>query len=101
MNIAMKDRVRRIFRLPISLLVPALVAGFAAVGQAQGIPQMVITAERPTAVDSSLDLRHEIQSTAREAVWKTQARVGDDLSVKLGHQNGWIRSAGKDDRNRG
>ena len=44
MNISLKERVRRVYRLPISLLLPALIAGFAAVGQAQGIPQMVITA---------------------------------------------------------
>jgi hypothetical protein len=101
MNIGSKGRVMRIFRLPISLLVPALVSGFAAVGQAQGIPQIVITAERPASCEERPDLRNQIQSTAREAVWHTQARVGADLSLKLRGQRGWIRLAGKDQRKRG
>lgn len=101
MKIAFKGRVMRLFRLPISLLVPALVSGFAAVGQAQGIPQMVITAERPTSCEDRPDFKEHIQSTAREAVWHTQARVGADLSLRLRGHNGWIRLAGKDPRKRG
>lgn len=101
MNTRFKDRVRRIFRLPISLLVPALITGFAAVGQAQGIPQMVIKAKRPESCEAYPDLRNEIQAAAREAVWTTQARVGADLSMKLHGGNGWVRLAGKDERKRG
>ena len=96
------ERIRRISRLPIELLVPALIVGFAAVGQAQGIPQMVITAERPVVCETSVDLRDQIQATARRAVWRTQIRVGADLSMKLNSQNSWIRlSATEDDRKRG
>ena len=101
MNISLQERVRRVYRLPISLLLPALIAGFAAVGQAQGIPQMVITAERPTACETSSDLRDQMQVTARRAVGKTQAQVGADLSVKLNSRNGWIRLTGNYGRKRG
>lgn len=90
------DRIRRISRLPIELLLPALIVGFAAVGQAQGIPQMVITAERPADCETSSDLLDQMQVTARRAVWKTRARVGADLSIKLNSQNGWIRVAAAD-----
>ena len=96
-----KDRIRRIFRLPIGLLMPALIVGFAAVGQAQGIPEMVITAERPAECETSVDLRDQMQVTARRAVWKTQVRVGADLSMKLNNRSDWIRLASTGDRKTG
>lgn len=95
------DRKKRISRLPIELLLSALIVGFAAVGQAEGIPQMVITAERPTVCETSVDLRDQIRSTANSAVWKTQIRVGVDLSMKLKRDKGWIRLAATPDRKRG
>jgi len=101
MKITLKDRIRRISRLPIALLMPALIVGFAAVGHAQGIPQILITAERPADCETSVDLRDQIQTSARRAVWKTQVRVGADLSMKLNNRNAWVQLAGTEDRKRG
>jgi hypothetical protein len=95
------DRKKRISRLPIELLLSALIVGFAAVGQAEDIPQMVITAERPTVCETSVDLRDQMRTTANSAVWKTQIRVGVDLSMKLKRDNGWIQLAATPDRKRG
>lgn len=95
------DRIKRILRLPIVLLMPAMIAGLAAVGQAQGIPQMVITAKRPARCETSVDLKDQMQKSASRVVWKTQARVGADLSVRLKSLNSWIRLAGIEGRNRG
>lgn len=101
MKNALKNRITHIARLPIAMLLPALIAGFAAVGQAQGIPQMIITAEKPANCETSVDLRDQMEATAKRAVWKTQARVDADLRVKLNSQSGWIRLAATDDRKRG
>jgi len=95
------DRKWRISRLPIELLLPALIVGFAAVGHAEGIPQMLITAERPEVCETSANLRDQMQTTAQRAVWKTQIHVGTDLSMKLNSRNGWIRLAAMDYRKTG
>lgn len=95
------ERIRRILRLSMVLLMPAMIAGLAAVGQAQGIPQMVITTERPADYETSIDLKARMQKSANRAVWKTHGRVGADLRVRLKSLNGWIRIAGFDARKRG
>ncbi len=100
MNKLLKTRATRTSRLPTAMLMLALVAGFASVGQTQDIPQMVITAERPADCETFGDLRDQMQATARRVVWKTQARVGADLNVKLNSRNGWVRLAGADNRKR-
>jgi hypothetical protein len=100
MNIKLKNRLTRISRLPIVLLVLALGAGVASVGQAQDIPNMVITAERPSHCESAPALRKqevsdEIRTTADDAVWETRIRVARDLGAKLNRLQPTFRVAGK------
>ena len=101
MKIRLEKAAMRAFRLPTVMLTLAAIAGFASVGQAQDIPQIVITAERPVATDTSAAFREEMQSTADSAVWKTQLSVAIDLGTKLTHEQERIRLAGNYDRKRG
>ena len=105
MKIELKNRFRRIARLPTVLLLLALSAGFASVGQAQDIPVIVVTAERPTICASALTrdqkLRNAIRSGASHAVWKTRVSVATDLGVKLNSRQRPFRVAGKDAHTRG
>jgi hypothetical protein len=89
MNIKLRKRITRLAQLPTVLLTLALIAGFATVGHAEGIPSMVITATQPSHCDGST-LRNEIQAKARLAVWQTRVSVGTDLGVKLNTQ--WRRT---------
>lgn len=101
MKTLLEKGAMRTFRLPTVMLMLALIAGFASVGQAQDIPQIVITAERPVATETSATFRKEMQATAEAAVWKTQLRVAIDLGMKLKHEQERIRLAGNYDRKRG
>jgi len=101
MNISLQKGAMRTFRLPTVMLMLAMIAGFASVGQAQDIPQIVITAERPDATETSEAFRQEMQATAESAVRKTQLSVAIDLGMKLTHEQERIRLAGNYDRKRG
>ena len=100
MNKLVKNRIARIFRLPTLLLLLAVSAGFASVGQAQEIPTIVITAERPEKCESLLTMRSEARGTeirtdAARAIWKTRVSVATDLSAKLNDKQRPFRIAGK------
>ena len=106
MKIELKNRFGRIVRLPIVLLVLAFGAGFASVGQAQDIPAIVVTAERPTRCAPLLswqhrELRNAIRDGASHAVWKTRVSVATDLGVKLNSRQRPFTIAGKDAYGRG
>ena len=100
MNTLLKNRLLRILQLPTVLLVLALNAGLASVGQAQEIPSMIITVARPSHCESDLSLHNkalgnQIRTDARLAVWKTRVSVATDLGVKLNNQSRPFRIAGK------
>jgi hypothetical protein len=100
MNTQLMNRWTRIARLPIGMLVLALGAGLASEGQAQDIPTMVITAERPSHCEPGLALHeqklgNEIRMTADLAVWKTRISVATDLGVKLNTLQPTFRVAGR------
>jgi hypothetical protein len=98
MNTRLKNRLARISGLPIALL--ALSAGFASIGQAQDIPSMVITTERPSHCDSALafgnkEIGEKIRATAASAVWQTRVDVAIDLGAKLNSRQPSFRVAGR------
>lgn len=101
MKVTVKKCANRAIRLPTVMLMLALFAGVASVGQAQDIPEMVITTKRPVAQDASAELRDEMQTTADSVVRKTRFRVAVDLGVKLGFHQDRIRLAEDYDRKRG
>jgi hypothetical protein len=92
MKTLLNNRFVRI-QLPTVLLGLASFAGFAAVGYAQDISSMVITAERPAHGDSVL-LREEMRATTRDAIWQTRLSVATDLGAKLTTQPAATRIAG-------
>jgi hypothetical protein len=94
MKTLLKNRFARI-QLPTVLLGLALYVSFAAVGYAQDISSMVITAERPAHDESVLTLRDEMRATAKDAVWKTRLSVATDLGGKLTTQPSSTRLAGR------
>jgi len=100
MKTLLKNRLVRI-QLPTVLLGLALYAGFAAVGYAQDISSMVVTAERPAHSDSVLMLRDEVRATAGDAVWNTRLRVATSLGAKLATQPHPTRLAGRYSGKRG
>jgi hypothetical protein len=98
MNTLLKNRLLRISQLPAVLLALAINVGFASVGQAQEIPSMIITAERPSNCESlqtleSEALTRQIQTDALLAVWKTRVSVATELGVKLNDQQRPFRIA--------
>ena len=82
MKTLLKNRLVRI-QLPTVLLGLALYVGFAAVGYAEDISSMVITADRPTHSKPVLMLGDEVRATADGAIWKTRLSVATDLGAKL------------------
>jgi hypothetical protein len=98
MNTLLKNRLLRNFQLPAVLLALAMNVGFASVGQAQEIPSMIITAERPSRCESLQKLESEaltrrIRTDAHFAVWKTRVSVATELGVKLNNQQRPFRIA--------
>ena len=70
-------------QLPTVMLTLALVVGFASVGLAQDVAEIVVTAERPTLELNAALIREEMQSEARLAAWKTRIDVATNLGKRL------------------
>ena len=96
-----RNRVGRFIQLPNALLLLALGAGFASVGQAEDVPSMIITAPKPADCATNSKFENEIVAQARLAVWGTRLSVATDLGAKLHSQPRVFRIAGKDIGNRG
>lgn len=100
MNSRKDSRRTRPARLPTALLSLAIFAGSASVGQAEEIPTLVITAERPVHSDFKSSIRDEMHESTQVAIWMTRISVGTDLGVKLGRPNQSFRLAAADDMNK-
>ena len=96
-----ENRVRRFIQLPTTLLLLALVAGFASVGQAEDLSAMVITTPRPADCETESTFEDEMAAKAELAVWMTRVSVATDLGAKLHSQRRAFRIAAKDTGNRG
>lgn len=96
MNSKTDRRVTR-NRLPTALLLVALSAGLATVGQAQEIPTLVVTTERPATISHFDQYRNAVRANAQEALWLTRISVGMDLSAKLARPTRKPRVAAKTD----
>jgi hypothetical protein len=94
MKTLLKNRLVR-NQLPTVLLGLTLYVGFAAVGYAQDISSMVITAQRPAHDVAVLTLRDEVRATAKGAVWNTRLSVATDLGAKLTTQPRSTHVAGR------
>ena len=97
----LKTRLARFGRLPTALLVLVLAAGFASVGQAQDMPELVVTAEKTELGETAAALRDGIQAKAQLAVWQTRVSVAFDLGLRLTGEERPPRVAGKDTGKRG
>jgi hypothetical protein len=69
------------------MLTLALVVGFASVGQAQDVAELVVTAEKPRHDVTAALIRDEMQSAARLAANKTRVTVVSDLGERLSKEN--------------
>jgi hypothetical protein len=100
MNNMVNNRAKRRSSLPTVLLMLALGAGFATVGQAQDIPQVTVTVKSS---NCSHDLmRDDMQTKATRAVWDTRISVAADLYARLYRQHRRsFQVAGGDSGNRG
>lgn len=74
-------------QLPTVMLTLALAVGFASVGQAQDVAEIVVTAEKPEHNVTAALIREEMQSEARLAAWKTRMDVATDLGKRLSMEN--------------
>lgn len=101
MNSRKDNRNRRLAHLPTALLSLALFAGFASVGQAEEIPSLVITAERPIHTDFSSSIRNEMRERTEVSIWMTRIEVGTDLNLKLSRRSQAFRMAVSDANKRG
>ena len=81
------DRVFRGAQLPTVMLTLALAVGFASVGQAQDVAEIVVTADQPRHEMRAALIREEMQSEARLAAWKTRIEVASDLGKRLSTEN--------------
>ena len=80
-------RVLRGAQLPTVMLTLALIAGFASVGQAQDVAEIVVTAEKPRHDETAASIRDERQSAARLVAQKTRIDVVSDLGERLSKEN--------------
>jgi hypothetical protein len=97
----LKMRLARFGRLPTAVLVLALAAGFGSVGQAQDMPELVVTAEHSELGETTAALRDGIQAQAEFAVWQTRMSVAFDLGLRLTGEDRPSRVAGKHAGKRG
>ena len=100
MNMLNTNRRTRFGLLPTVMLLLALGAGFASVGQAEetALGQAKATMVRPAAASQ---MRNEIRSTAHRAIWLTRVNVATDLGVRLNSQQRPFRLASRDMGKRG
>lgn len=87
MNTERRNRAWRGARLPTVLLTLALAAGFASVGHAQDVAEIVITAQKPDRDAHATLIREEMQSDARLAARETRIEVASELSQRLNRAN--------------
>lgn len=88
-------------RLPTVMLTLALAVGFASVGHAQDVTEMVVTAQKPQHAVTSALIRDEVQSDARSAARETRIEVAADLGLRLSKEfrpARVARAANKDNR---
>lgn len=101
MNSRKQRRLRRPAHLLTVLLFPALLAGFASVGQAQEISNTVVTTKRPQSTDTSDEIREQLHEAIENTVGMTHIDVRSDLDLKLGRPTRAWRIATADRNNRG
>ena len=92
---------RRTGGLPTAALMLALGAGVPSLGQAEPMPQLVVTAQKAphgTAVET---LRNTMQVEAQEAVSATRISVATELGLRLTGQHRAFRVASTDPGKRG
>lgn len=97
----LKFRIEEFGRLPTALLTLALFAGFASVGQAQDMPELVVTAAKTELCDTAATLRDDMQAKAQLAVWQTRVSVASDLGLRLTADDRPLSLAGRDAGKRG
>ena len=97
----LKFRIEEFGRLPTALLTLALFAVFASVGQAQVMPELVVTAAKTELGDTAAALRDDMQAKAQLAVWQTRVSVASDLGLRLTGDDRPARVAGADADKRG
>lgn len=97
----LKIRIEEFRRLPTALLTLAMFAGFASVGQAQDMPELVVTAQRLEAPELASELRHDLRSGATDAVWETRVTVAAALGIRLTGEDRPVRIAGSGAGKRG
>ena len=101
MNTERTIRAWRGAQLPTALLTLALAVGFASVGQAGEVTEMVVTAQKPRHEATSALIRNKVQSDAQSAARETRIDVANDLGLRLSKEFGPARvaqAAEKDNR---
>ncbi len=97
----LKIRIEEFRRLPTALLTLAMFAGFASVGQAQEMPELVVTAQKLGAPELTCELRDDLRSGATDAVWDTRVAVAAALGIRLTGEDRPVRIADRGAGSRG
>ena len=87
MNTERTFRAWRGAQLPTVMLLLASLAGFASVGQAQDVAEIVVTADKPEHDAKVALIREEMQSDARLAASQTRMEVMAELGRRLSKEN--------------
>ena len=74
-------------QLPTVMLMLALLVGFASVGQAQEVAEIVVTAEKRAHDVTAALIREEMQSDAQLAASKMRKDIAAELSRRLSKEN--------------
>lgn len=80
-------RARRGAQLPTVMLLLASLVGFASVGQAQDVAEIVVTAEKRAHDVTAALIREEMQSDAQLAASKMRRDIAAELSRRLSKEN--------------
>lgn len=95
------NREQRFGLLPTALLMLAMTAGFASVGQADDIAPLEATAGTPAKAMDEAGFEAAMRAEARDAAWLTRINVVLDLDARLERQHRPFRLASLDPGQRG